>query len=192
MDITGLTGHSGSGKTTVANIMAGLGFYHIDCDKIVHTKVYTDKNVLKKISDSFGNEFVTDGILDRKRLGALIFSEKAAYDKLMNVVGDDIKKAVNHEIENNKDKHILLDAPTLFEFGMDNICTRIIGVISNEIIDRICKRDNISIQDAKLRLSNQKSADFFKNNCDIIIKNNKDLKHLEENVTKIALEILKG
>ena len=47
MDITGLTGHSGSGKTTVANIMSDLGFYHIDCDKTVH-KLYTDKKFSKK------------------------------------------------------------------------------------------------------------------------------------------------
>lgn len=192
MDITGLTGQSGSGKTTVASIMTSLGFFHIDCDKIVHQKVYTDKSVLDKIAAAFGNEYVTNGVLERKKLGILIFSNRDEYEKLMKLIYDDVIKAVENEILSNSDKHILLDAPMLFEFEMQDRCDRIIGVISDNTIDRICKRDNITQSQAISRLSNQKDAEFFRQNCHIIIENNGDLKTLCDNVTDIGTKILKG
>lgn len=192
MDITGLTGHSGSGKTTVAALMSELGFYHIDCDKIVHTKVYTNIEVLNKIADCFGKEYVTDGILERRKLGNLIFSDKSQYDKLMNLVSTDIIAAVDKEISENSDKYILLDAPTLFEFGMQNRCNRIIGVISENVIERICERDGITEKQAKMRLENQKDSSFFKQNCHIIIENNENLDSLKHTVKQIATQILKG
>lgn len=193
MNITGLTGQSGSGKTTVANLMADLGFYHINCDKIVHEKVYTSKTVLNKISNAFGNEYIENGALNRRKLGNTIFSDRKQYDKLMNLVREDIIAAVEKEIALNSDKPILLDAPTLFEFGMQNKCDRIIGVISDCSIPRICKRDKISVEDAKLRLSNQKKADFFKNNCSIIIENNfENIEELKVKISEIARQILKG
>lgn len=192
MNITGLTGHSGSGKTTVAHILTKLGFYHIDCDKTVHNDVYKNIDVLNKIASEFGKDYVENGTLNRKKLGSLIFSDKDAYKKLMDLIHDDIIKAVEAEISKNSDKHILLDAPTLFEFGMQDRCDRIIGVISHNNIERICARDNITVEQAKLRLANQKTADFFKSHCHIIIENDGDLKSLEQNVTKIAKEILKG
>lgn len=192
MDITGLTGHSGSGKTTAARIMSELGFYHIDCDRVVHEKVYTDPDVLKKIKDCFGYEYVTDGVLERRKLGALVFSDKNAYNKLMDLVHDDIIKKVDLEIEQNKDKHILLDAPTLFEFGMQDKCTRIIGIISSKALERICKRDSITEADAIHRLENQKTPDFYRQHCDIIIENDSGFDALNKTTAEIANKILRG
>lgn len=192
MDITGLTGHSGSGKTTTARIMSDLGFYHIDCDRIVHEKVYTEKAVLDKIKDVFGDEYVTDGVLQRRKLGALVFSDKNAYNKLMGLVRDEIIKKVEFEIAQNSDRHILLDAPTLFEFGMENRCTRTIGVISSKSLERICERDHITQDEALHRLENQKSADFFRQNCDIIIENDSGFDSLCKRITEISNTILKG
>ena len=191
MDITGLTGHSGSGKTTVALIMKKQGFYHINCDEIVHN-LYTKSFILEKITNAFGAEFICSGELDRRKLGKLIFSDKNEYNKLMALVKDDIISAVNTEIEQNADKHILLDAPTLFEFGMQSICSRIIGVISDSATERICARDGIDLQTAKERLANQQSADFFRQNCDIIIENNGDINELCQKVSEITFQIMKG
>lgn len=192
MDITGLTGHSGSGKTTVASMLVSKGFYHIDCDKLVHENVYTDITVLEQLTKVFGNEFVTNKQLERKKLGALVFSDKSAYDKLMEIIEPFIKKALEIEINRHKNLKILLDAPTLFEFSMQNMCNRIIGVVSNHSLERICDRDNISIDYAKKRLENQKNADFYKEKCDYLIENNGSLIELEKQVENIANDILKG
>jgi dephospho-CoA kinase len=192
MDVTGLTGHSGSGKTTVAKIMSELGFYHINCDAIVHDIVYKDPVVLDKISKAFGSEYVTDGVLNRRLLGNLIFADRKEYDKLMELIKKDIINTIQNEIKNHSNKHILLDAPTLFEFGMQGVCNRIIGVISNNAIERICQRDNLTRSQAQNRLKNQQTHDFYKKNCDIIIENDFDIAILQNKVKEIANSILKG
>lgn len=192
MDITGLTGHSGSGKTTVAKIMAEHGFYHIDCDKVVHQKVYTNASVLKEIADAFGSEYVLNGELQRKALGALVFSDRQAYTKLMEIVKKHVTAQIDKEIKENSDKYILLDAPALFEYGIQSICSRIIGVVSDNAVKRICARDGISELQAKNRLSNQKDYSFYKENCDILIENNCSIEELETKAINIAKQILKG
>jgi hypothetical protein len=72
---------------------------------------------------------------------------------------------------------VILDAPLLFEMGLDEICDKTIGVISDieSCIKRICIRDGISIEDAKARLKSQKSNEFFKMKCDYVINNEYDL-----------------
>ena len=192
MNIIGLTGHSGSGKTTVAQIMSEHGFYHIDCDKLVHDKVYKNKNILDKITDTFGDGFVKDGVLDRKPLAKLVFTDKEAYNTLMSIIRKAIIEEIEYEISQNSKRHILLDAPTLFEFGFNTRCSTIIGVISDNALNRICIRDGIDEQAAKLRLSNQKDAEFYRENCNIIIENNSDLESLKIQVDQIAQSLLKG
>lgn len=192
MDITGLTGHSGSGKTTVAKIMAEHGFHHIDCDKVVHHKVYKNALVLNEIADVFGSEYVLNGELQRKALGALVFSNKQAYANLMEIVQKHVTVQIDKEIKENSDKHILLDAPALFEYGIQGICSRIIGVVSDNAVERICARDGISEVQAKNRLNNQKDYSFYKENCDILIENNCSIEELENKVINIAKQILKG
>ena len=71
---------------------------------------------------------------------------------------------------------VLMDAPTLFESGMDSICDFTVAVLADEEIrlSRIIKRDNIDEAAAKLRISAGKSENFYKENADYIIYNNKD------------------
>lgn len=190
MIITGLTGHSGSGKTTVSEILKSRGFYHINCDKLVHDKIYSDTEVLKQISDTFGKEYICNNTLDRKKFSRLVFTDKECYNKLMDLLYPHILKYLQLEISHADSKYVLLDAPTLFEFGLDSICTNTIAIISDKAVERICKRDNISEEDAKLRLRNQKNHSFYIDNCDYLIKNDYDFLTLENTANKIADKIL--
>lgn len=190
MNITGLTGHSGSGKTTVSEILRSKGFYHINCDKIVHEKIYTDPDVLKQIADTFGEKFVCNNTLNRKSFSKLIFSNKDCYDKLMILLYPFIIKYLQAEISASNKQFILLDAPTLFEFGLDSICDQTIAVISNKAVERICKRDGITVEEAELRLNNQKSHSFYIEHCDYLIQNDFDISTLEKSANNIADEIM--
>ena len=77
--IIGLTGQSGAGKSTVAALFAESGFHIIDCDALVHA-LYGEARYVKAIADAFGEEFIKDGVVDRKKLGALVFSDKNELD----------------------------------------------------------------------------------------------------------------
>lgn len=193
MAIIGITGHSGSGKTTFAAMLTSYGFTHIDCDKLVHTRIYTNPAVLNKFSEVFGPEFINkDKTLNRKLLSKLVFSNEQAYKKLMVTVKPFIINAINLLTKENNGKTILLDAPTLFEFGLESICDKTIAVVSSKATERICIRDSITVDDANKRLAHQKGEEFYKGKCDYLIINNGDISELEKTAKLIADKLLKG
>ena len=192
MIVARITGQSGSGKTTAALIFSQLGFYHIDCDRLVHEKVYKNPQLLKTMADMFGKHCVSDGVLNRKELGKIVFSDKKSYDMLMELVMPYVNFQIKFEIMQCGEESVLVDAPMLFEYGLDSICTVTVGVVAQNTVERICNRDGISISEAQKRLANQKNADFYRVNCNYVIENDGDFKSLEKRVREIADKILKG
>ena len=190
--IVGLTGHSGSGKTTVAHFFAGYGFCHIDCDNVVHTRVYTDPAVHDALSSVFGDGIVKNGEIDRRALARVIFSDEKQYNNLMITVKPFIDATIRKIIDECGDQPVLVDAPALFEYGMQDLCDITVGVISDDAVARIVARDNISEDEAAARLAHQQSHDFYKKNCDYVIENNGSLCDLEAAVKDICTEIMKG
>ncbi len=182
--VIGLTGHSGSGKTTAAKIFEDCGFLHIDCDKMVHDEIYTDPAVVSKINDAFGT--VSDGRIDRKALAKIIFSDKTEYNKLMSLVKPFIESALIDKISRADD--VLVDAPMLFEFDLAHLCDKTVGIVSDNALSRIIERDGISEADATARLKNQKPADFYAAHCDYLIINNGTLSELTQSVQQIIVK----
>ncbi|MDE6357260.1 MAG: dephospho-CoA kinase, partial [Eubacteriales bacterium] len=81
--IIGLTGGSGCGKTTVANILKELGGYIIDADKLAHKIMKKGEKAYYEIIDAFGEEILTkEKNIDRKALGGIVFSEKEKLELL--------------------------------------------------------------------------------------------------------------
>ena len=191
MFIVGITGQSGSGKTTAAEILSKRGFYHIDCDFIVHNKVYKNTQLLEKIAQNFSADCVTSDGINRRKLSRLVFSDRKQYEKLMNIVMPFVTDQIRLEIK-SQTGHVIVDAPLLFEYGLEKLCDCTIGVISDNIVQRICMRDGISQQESAQRLANQKDSLFYRRHCDYIIENNSDVETLEAAVNKIADTILKG
>ncbi len=191
MIVVGITGQSGSGKTTAAKMFAEKGFYHIDCDFIVHNKVYKNKQLLKKIADNFSDDCVTSDGINRRNLSRAVFSDKKQYRKLMEIIMPFVKEEIMLQIK-SRTEPVIVDAPLLFEYGLEKVCSCTVGVVSDNIVERICLRDSISPQEAKRRISSQKTQEFYRQHCDYIIENNSDVQALETCVSKIAETILKG
>lgn len=178
--VVGLTGQSGAGKTTVSQQFKDSGFYVINCDTV--SRIVTQKGSAcnKKICEFFPSCFNSELELDRKELGKIVFNSKEKLECLNNIIFPFIKDYIQTEIDkalNNGNKNILLDAPTLFEAKMDTACDYIVSVIADYDLrlNRICKRDNISLSLAKSRFASQKSQEFFIEKSDYVIKNNTDL-----------------
>jgi len=185
--VIGLTGHSGSGKTTAAKIFEDCGFLHIDCDKMVHNEIYTDPDVVGKIGDVFGT--VCGKTVDRKALAKIIFSDKTEYNKLMSLLKPYITAALLTKIAKASD--VLVDAPMLFEFDLCHVCDVTVGVVSDNALSRIVERDGISEEDAKARLSNQHPPQFYADNCDYVINNNGTAAELTLAVTELVNKLKK-
>ncbi len=188
--VIGLTGHSGSGKTTAAKIFEDCGFLHIDCDKMVHNEIYTDADVVNKIAKTFGADTVTNNTINRKILAKIIFADKTEYTKLMSLLKPYITDALSKKI--TQAKNVLVDAPMLFEFDLALLCDVTVGIVSDNAVCRITERDGISEADARVRLSNQKPPEFYAEKCDFVIKNNGTLSELERAVATLVNKFMKG
>ncbi len=189
--VVGLTGHSGSGKTTAAQYFISRGYTHIDCDKIVHERVYKDPCLLIELSDTFGDCVIDGDEVNRRVLAKIIFSDKEKYNLLMNTVKPYIISTIV-DVVTSTVGNVLVDAPTLFEFGLEKICTATVGVISNNAAERIIKRDKITSAQASDRLKNQFAPDYYKTKCDYVIENNGTLLQFEEAVKTTIDQIEKG
>lgn len=187
MTVVGITGTSGSGKSTVARIIQqNYNAQIIDADKIAKELTQKDTEYLRKIVKTFGEEILENGKLNRKKLADIIFSDKKQKEKIDKLTQKYVVDEIKKQVKESKNKLVLLDVPLLFETKLNEICDITIGVIADkkQKIERIRKRDNIEEKQALARLSNQKDDKFFSNNCDYIVENCKE-EELKEEIRKI-------
>ena len=190
--IIGLTGGTGTGKTSVSRYFERAGYDVIDYDLITREIYKKGSACLKEIAGHFGSEILTsDGELDRRALGAIVFADKKSLEKLNSIVYKYIIEYTEDIIENSKDKKLLLDAPTLFEAGLQNKCDKLIGVIApKELrVERVMQRDNLERERVIDRINSQKDDDFYIKNCDYIINNNGSVSYMEAQASDIIREI---
>lgn len=190
MLILGLTGASGSGKSSVSNLFSNLGAIIIDADKIYADLLLNHRPMIDEIAENF--DVLIENQIDRKKLREIVFLNKEKLNLLNKITHKYVLEQIFLEINHANDKNIvILDVPLLFEANLENKCHKILGVIANEDvkISRICKRDGIFKEDAIKRLKNQKNNDFFIKNCDIIIENSEDFEKLKSNCKKIYKDL---
>lgn len=192
MNIIGITGSSGAGKSTVCDILQEeYQVKVINADKIAKELSKRGTSYLDEIIEKFGQDIVDEnGELKRKKLAEIIYnnSEKR---KLLNLCTFKyIKKEIKSKINRTKKENvtIIIDAPLLFECGLDEFCNFIVGVISQKDIqiERIVARDNVDYESAEKRIDAQEKNNFFKEKCDFIIENNNDIVNTKKMVSIIA------
>lgn len=173
--VIGLTGMSGAGKSTACKLFRQAGFDIIDCDQICREIVEKGKPCLNEIVSAFGNEILTDdGALNRPALGKIIFSDSDKRLKLNGIMYPYVSYSIIKRLVYSNAEYSVLDAPTLFESGMETVCDIIVSVAAdkNILIGRIVKRDNIPEELAENRLDSQQDIPFYKERSDFLLMNN--------------------
>ena len=133
--IVGLTGPTGSGKSLIAKTAETLGVRVVDCDAAGREAVERGTPGLAALVDAFGREILReDGTLDRKRLAALAFSSPENTERLNQTLLPYIVKLLKGRLTGDR---ILLDAPTLFESGMDSVCQETVAVLARRRQDMV-------------------------------------------------------
>lgn len=192
MKIIGITGVSGSGKTTISKmIQQQCEAEVIDADKIAKDFTQGDTEYLREIITEFGEKILDENHkLKRQELANIIFEDKTKKEKLDKLTQKYVVEEIKRQIEKSKAQLIILDVPLLFESKLNEICNITIGVIANqqEEIQRICARDNITVEQAITRLKNQNDNEFFIENCDYIVENT-NLENTQEELNKILLKL---
>ena len=178
--IIGLTGRSGAGKGVVCEIFQKHGIPSVDTDAVYH-KILAEKGACTdELVATFGNEILDENdLVERKKLAARVFGKENTPDLLhsLNAITHKYIMAKTREIvqvhAQNGARAVLIDAPQLFEAGVEKECDLTLGVIAPDAlcIARIMKRDGISRENAEKRLAAQHSNDYFRKNCTAVIEN---------------------
>ncbi len=177
MLILGLTGKTGAGKSMVCSKLREEGCYIIDADKVAREILYAGSPVIKKISETFGEDIVKyDGEVDRKLLAQRAFSSREETEKLNAITHPAIREKILDEIETAKIEEYevcIIDAAALLECEIKNDCNFIAVVFApNDIrLKRIIERDSLSVSEAKRRMEAQLPDEFYLERADIIIIN---------------------
>ena len=196
MKILGLTGGSGTGKSAACTAFARLGCGVIDADVTYRTLCDTCEPMLKEIQNVFGDVFSTDGKLDRKKLGAIVFADAQKLQQLNAITHPYIRQAARDAFAAYSKRGCLLciyDAPVLFEGQMETLCDKTCAVLAarNMRIARIMARDAITEEYAALRIDAQKDDAFYRERCDYIVQNDADLDTLYTQVRKIYEDMVR-
>ena len=170
--IIGITGGTGSGKTTLLNILKDAGVLVLDCDAIYHQLLTTAPALLAAIEGRFPGT-VENGVLQRKKLGQIVFSDEKALLDLNKITHNAIHAEVLRRLDANP-THAAIDAVALFESGMDRLCDVTVAVTAPEDVRlrRLMERDCISAEYAQKRMDAQPSAEWFRSKCTYTLENN--------------------
>ncbi len=164
--IIGITGGTGCGKTTALDVIRQLGGQVLDCDAIYHELLQTDKALLAAIEARFPGT-VENGVLQRKKLGSIVFSDAEALQALNRITHSAVKEEVCRRLQ-NAPSLAAIDAIGLFESGLDKLCKLTVAITAPEEarIARLMTRDGIPAEYAKLRIHAQPSQEAFVRLCD--------------------------
>ena len=169
--IIGVSGGSGCGKTTFLRTAEKYGALVLDCDAIYHRLLQTNKEMLNKIEARFPDT-VTDGVLNRKALGEIVFSSPAALADLNAITHEFVRREIITALRSHLGNAVI-DAIALFESGLSSLCDCTVAITAPEEIRiaRLMARDNISEDYARARIRAQKSQEEFVSLCDYALEN---------------------
>lgn len=196
MIVIGLTGPSGSGKGKIAEILSEYGVEHIDADSVYHNILIPPSPCLDELVENFGYKILNaGGQLDRRALASIVFGDenKQKIEKLNSITHKYVCARIRQIIryfDNISCKACVIDAPLLLESGLGSDCDFVISVLADSKLraQRIAVRDNISLEDANLRISSQKPDNFYVEGSDMVVYNNGS----EEQLRASLLESLKN
>ena len=184
--VVGLTGGIGTGKSTAAGYLKEMGFAHIDADQIGRDITADGSPMLAVLDGAFGSGgkfgkkgveiLKEDGSLDRKALASLVFTDKDRKHRLDEIMFEAIISEVDRQLKKlSGEKHagILIDAPLLFEAGLDSRCDTVILISADTDvrIHRVCDRDGATEQEVRSRINSQMSEEDKRLRAHVVIDN---------------------
>ena len=175
MMVVGITGPTGSGKTTALNSIRALGGCVLDLDAVYHGLLQTDRSLLEELERRFPG-VIQNGTLDRKALGAIVFSDEKALRDLNAITGKYILAETDRQLQAARDQGLPLaaiDAINLLEGDLPDRCDTTVAVTAPvEIrVKRLMARDQIPEDYARLRISAQQPNEYFEERCDHVLRN---------------------
>ena len=187
--IIGITGGTGCGKTTLLELLQQQGAVILDCDAIYHKLLREDTSLLAAIEARFPGT-VEGEQLQRKKLGAIVFGDKAALEDLNRITHGAVKTEVIRLLT-PEPKLAAIDAIGLFESGLDKLCKLTVAVNApvEARVQRLMARDGITEEYARSRIAAQPSGEEFARRCDYTLENASSREDFQEKCLAFLTQI---
>ncbi len=195
LTIIGITGGTGTGKTTALNVIKQMGGLVIDADELYHTLLNESEPMLDALRERFPGA-IPEGTHDTKALGQIVFSNPEELRALNAITHKFVSAEVGRLLTDwakSGGELAAIDAIALVEGGAANICKATVGIIAGTEtrIARLMRREGISREYAELRISAQKPNEFFENNCDYTVLNDGSQESFETKCKEVFEDIIR-
>lgn len=191
----GITGGTGSGKSSVCNYLTKKGLQVIDSDAIARKLLDRGTVTYDLVVSHFGEKILkANGEINRQLLSSIVFGSSDELNFLQNVVTKETVEIVKELLEKSSPemKIIFLDAPLLFETGLDQDVDIVWFVLASQDkrLKRLSKRDGIPVFEIEKRMSAQMPEEQKEMLADIVIENEGSLDDLYSKVDKLLLQLI--
>jgi len=194
----GLTGGIGCGKSVVRGLLGARGAFTIDADEVVHELLGPGTETSRQVAEAFGSHFLTSvGAVDRKALGALVFSSPEARARLNAIVHPRVferLKELLEEAEERGERVAVVDAALMIETGSYKRYDRVVVVYCpREMqLERLKARDGLTDEEARLRVDAQMPIEEKKEFADYVVDNRGTLVETERQVDAVWRKLQSG
>jgi dephospho-CoA kinase len=191
MKVIGLTGGIGSGKSTVSQLLAEMGAVLLDADKVGHEAYQPGTEAWKEVVAAFGREIVaSDESIDRKKLGAIVFGDPAALERLNGIMHPRMYDMMADRIEGYRQqgvKVVVLEAAILLEAGWTPLVDEIWVTVASEptVVRRVRERTGLPEEQIRSRIRSQLSNEERKKQASVVISNDGSLEELRARVVEL-------
>jgi len=198
MLVIGLTGSIGTGKSEAARYLAQLGAEVIDADQVGHEAYTPQSEAWHNVVGAFGKEILdSNGEIDRKKLGAIVFSNPDQLSCLNQIMHPLMARTVAGKIEDLRGQGVevvVVEAALLFEAGWDSLVEEVWVTDSSEdlVIQRLSERNGLTQEEARKRISSQMDRSERLSRADLVIDNSGDIAAMESAIDKMWERRVKG
>ncbi len=190
MKTIGLTGGIGAGKSTVSQMLAELGAFVIDADKVGHEMYLPGKEAWRQVVAEFGRDILAaDQTIDRKKLGAVVFASDAARKKLNAIVHPlmfhDIRRRVTEKRAEGFTQPIVVEAAILIEANWLPLVDEVWVVVTGKsaVIERVAVQRGLSAHDTEARIASQLSDSERLKYAHVVIRNDGSREDLKKQLS---------
>lgn len=197
MDVYGLTGGIGSGKSAVGALLAGFGVPVVAADELARLVVSPGSEGLGMVVEAFGREVLaSDGELDRRAMGQIVFSDPTKRQQLESILHPCIQRryqqvlaglaAAGHGL-------VVYEVPLLFENGLEKEMRGVGLVYAPKAVRvlRVCARDQLAEAEVNARIAAQLDEDEKFRRADYVLYNDGSRDDLRREVEMFATRFLK-
>ncbi|MBQ9086088.1 MAG: dephospho-CoA kinase [Clostridia bacterium] len=180
IQVLGITGPTGAGKSLLCRELTSRGIPVIDADEVYHSLLIPPSPCLTSLRHAFGNGiFGENGTLNRQALSEIVFHDEEKLRLLnatvLHFVLERIREMIR-QLSSEGKRTVAVDGPTLIESGFHRECDRVVAVLAPLPLrkERIMQRDALSEEQASARIAAQKPDDFYRTHSHCVLTNDGD------------------